>query len=108
MSVLIKGMEMPKDGCHHMICIYADGTVSTGGRVYMAVSIPPHGRVIDADALYTVMKKERDRIARDYGDNDEYVQCLTKYAISMVHCAPTIIPADGDKDTNVPTKEEEE
>ena len=37
MSILIRGMEMPKVGCHHMICIYADGTVSTGGRAYMAI-----------------------------------------------------------------------
>ena len=53
MSILIKGMEMPQDGCHHMICIYADGTVSTGGRKYTAVPVPPHGRLIDADALET-------------------------------------------------------
>lgn len=51
MGVYIKDMEMPKDGCHHIICIYADGTVATGRREYRAVPVPPHGRLIDADAL---------------------------------------------------------
>ncbi len=43
MSILITGLEMPKDGCHHMICVYADGMVSTGGRVYTAAPVSPHG-----------------------------------------------------------------
>lgn len=30
MSVLIKGMDMPKDAHHHTITIYSDGTVATG------------------------------------------------------------------------------
>lgn len=86
MSVLIKGMEMPKDGCHHMICIYADGTVSTGGRVYMAVPIPPHGRLIDADELGLI----------DF----EIVMCDGNYKKGLgmlakkIEDAPTVIPAD--------------
>ena len=59
------------------------------------VPVPtPHGRLKDADALYAVIKKERDRIAKDYGDDDPFVQCLTKYAMSMVLSAPTIIEAE--------------
>lgn len=43
MNILIKDMEMPIDGCHHIICIYADGTVATGGREYRAVPVSePH------------------------------------------------------------------
>ena len=80
-GVLIKGMEMPKDGCHHMICIYADGTVSTGGRVYMAVPVPPHGRLIDADALLRTAMENFDFVPR-----------------WMVKEAPTVIPADEDGD----------
>lgn len=52
MSILIKGMEMPTDGCHHIICIYADGTVAAGGREYRAVPVPkPHGDLIDRKVL---------------------------------------------------------
>ena len=55
MSILIKGMEMPRT---HPITveIYPDGTAlsKTVGRMDIhgkAVSVPPHGRLIDADAL---------------------------------------------------------
>lgn len=51
MGVYINGMEMPEDGCHHIICIYANGTVVTGKREYRAISVPQHGRLIDADKL---------------------------------------------------------
>lgn len=57
MSILIKGMEMPKDPLYPVhATIYADGTVITGHGIgefaKEAVPIPPHGRLIDADALY--------------------------------------------------------
>lgn len=91
MSILIKGMEMPKDGCHHMICIYADGTVSTGGRVYMAVPVPPHGRLIDADALRLSHCVEctlhPDKCLKDECDWG---------SIYHIDHATTIIPADKD------------
>ena len=52
MSILIKGMDMPKDGCHHTITIYADGSVACGMRNnYISIEIPKHGRLIDADAI---------------------------------------------------------
>lgn len=59
MSVLIKGMEMPKAGNWKTIRIYYDGTCAEpnwqGDCRYMhgceAVSVPPHGRLIDGDAL---------------------------------------------------------
>lgn len=86
MGVYIKGMEMPKDGCHHMICIYADGTVSTGGRVYMAVPVPPHGRLIDADAAYDSIAEVEH--AGNYVDMD---------AVGIgIDDTPTVIPADED------------
>ncbi len=75
MGVYIKGMEMPKEGYHHMICIYADGTVSTGGRTYMAVYVPPHGNLIDRDALI-----------RDWPTG------FVKTA-DVINNAPTVIPA---------------
>ena len=91
MSILIKGMEMPKDGCHHTICIYADGTVSTGWRVYMAVPVPPHGRLIDADAFFDDL----------LFPSKQFEQGMRE----LIGDAPTVIPAEEApaEDTNVPT-----
>jgi len=109
MSILIKGMEMPTE-CRHGKCLFAclavyqTGLICTALKEYVQggevpsdcplVPVPPHGRTIDADALYAVMEKERDRIAKDYGDDDPFTQCLTKYAMSMVLSAPTILEAE--------------
>ena len=54
MSILIKGMEMPKDGSWRSIRIYPDGTIGRpiGFGDYAlvegakAVPVPPHGRLI--------------------------------------------------------------
>ena len=75
-------MEMPKDGCHHTICIYADGTVSTGGQVYMAVPVPPHGRLIDED----VLKMEIDKQINKW-------KPLPVYAYEVLENVPTVIAA---------------
>ena len=55
-DILIKGMEMPKDG--EMLCvnIYPDGKVCINldlecKRIATAVPVPPHGRCIDENAL---------------------------------------------------------
>lgn len=90
MGVYIKGMEMPKDGCHHTICIYADGTVSTGGRAYMAVPVPPHGRLIDADAL------EKEHMKRAYENFRSYQFHVS--ATAWINEAPTIIPEEPPKE----------
>lgn len=59
MSVLIRGMEMPKAGNWKTIRIYYDGTCAEpnwqGDCKYMhgceAVPVPKHGDLIDADKL---------------------------------------------------------
>jgi len=60
MSVIIKGMEMPKDG-GVLLWLSADETATEGwferfginwsGSEYKVIELPPHGRLIDADAL---------------------------------------------------------
>ena len=58
-DILIRGMDMPKDGTYSIVCIYSDGRVSMpfwgkGMQVVSgitAVPVPPHGRLIDANAL---------------------------------------------------------
>ena len=61
MSILIKGMEMPKNGSCIQIVIDDDGEVYPSvekcilkmGSIAKAVPVPPHGRMIDADELKT-------------------------------------------------------
>ena len=62
MSVIVKGMEMPKEPTAIRIQIEADGTVyrhiaDTNCRGWellknvTAIEVPPHGRLIDIDAI---------------------------------------------------------
>lgn len=55
MGVYIKGLEMPKAGLSTTINIHADGTVYVYGtyptETHKAVPVPPHGDLIDRDAL---------------------------------------------------------
>lgn len=99
MSILIKGMEMPKD-C--LACRFRDGawcialgtdnwrsaynTAPKGERLpdCPLVKVPEHGRLIDADALEAYWKPDHNR----YFDAD--------YFIHTIESAPTIIPAEED------------
>lgn len=58
MSILIQGMEMPH-GDDEMLCIniYPDGNVTINldpqcKRIATAISVPPHGDLIDRNKLY--------------------------------------------------------
>lgn len=88
MSVYIKGMEMPKYCGECRFCL-DDSRIANGYCMYFhsranlyelrkdcpLVSVPPHGRLIDADAL---------------------CEGLVSNHPVVIHakCAPTIIPAD--------------
>ena len=93
MSILIKGMEMPQscDDCrlNNGISCYAvpeyteDGVVGrTEDRPDWCplVSVPPHGRLIDADALMKRMWEETD--------------CMISVPATFVRDAPTVIEAE--------------
>lgn len=88
MSIYIKGMEMPKrcDDCEFHQSGYPDwcdlsirardlGRTDVRPAWCPLVEVPPHGRLIDADALC------KDRVS-----NDNVVICAK--------CSPTIIPAE--------------
>jgi hypothetical protein len=85
MSIIIKGMEMPKkdeilvfDAWHDKV--YARSTANTGTRRYEVVPLPEgHGRLIDADALLERLIK-----------TSRYFEL--KFDIDA---APTIVPAEG-------------
>ena len=88
MSVYIQGMEMPKDGVKHL-CVYSDGTVfdtmEFQGPLAKAIELPPHGRLIDADAY---LKSERPN-----GISDEVWK--ESHIYKSVTAQPTIIEAEG-------------
>ena len=106
MSVYIQGMEMPNVGVEWVCFVkitngaveFYDPTGETESVIYEAVAVPDHGRLIDADKLYKRIATEKNRIAKNYGKNDEYVMCLEVYALRMLVNAQTIIPADKEKE----------
>lgn len=83
MGILIKnGIEMPKEGFIEIL-ICDDGTVQQTGQsyridgtdyytpyagempvMYKAVPVPPHGRLIDADALIADLKRQCREVFR--------------------------------------------
>ena len=94
MSILIKGMEMPKDGAFVEVLIWSDGHVTQTGDSYFAedgrayykscdwkhfsaVPVPKHGRLIDAD--------DTENITVIMNDNGSGFNRII---------APTIIPAE--------------
>ena len=82
-------MEMPKNE-PLLVKINPDGSVSNtvknGYKKYEAVSVPPHGRLIDADALIANHFSDEHRIALSYAD-----KCWMRRIINE---EPTIIPAE--------------
>lgn len=89
MSVLIKGMKMPIS-CHECVAGYggfcfvappeSDANCPNEGRPEWCplIEIPPHGRLIDADALI-----------------EKYGEWYTEEGIkTLIHMVSTVIPAE--------------
>lgn len=83
MSILINGMEMPTERESFNLTIKYNGVVldtETGTQVAEAHELPPHGRLIDTDAVSLE------------GGPYEYDEWC-KWALEQYQDAPTIIPA---------------
>ena len=104
MSVLIKGMEMPKPKLTDMATVYnayvlvrpngpaaivVDNEDGLDSTEYPLVPVPPHKRLIDADALYSHIKDEQRKCNDPY---EGWSEC--QVALGFVNTAPTIIPAE--------------
>lgn len=100
MSILIKGMEMPKnctecrfsvDGWCYVLRPESEEERKRITTNYCPlIEIPPHGRLIDADALnYTMLYKENWMSGTG-------VEALAVWR-KDIEDAPTIIPADESK-----------
>ena len=99
MSILIQGVRMPPDDRMDLVLhIRHDGTVlnTTLGK---AIELPPHGRLIDADAIMDGWMNLRE--ATKYGNKtkeelEHSYSTMMMYEIAgAIEDAPTIIPADG-------------
>ena len=96
--ILIKGMEMPEnctlcpiltwyDGDGDYVCPFSGVSALNIGRQddCPLVPVPPHGRLIDADALLASENQHYE-----YRSDSFYVETRT------IELAPTVIPADKD------------
>ena len=97
MSILIKGMEMPKGNDELRLIIHSNGQVIISHQTYYeeaeAVSISPHGRLIDADAFEYTCKISYCSGCEDYNG----IKCKTCWVDDMLgelENAPTIIEAE--------------
>lgn len=95
MSILIKGLEMPAT-YPLTVTIYPDGQVlseTVGAKDIHgeAVPVPPHGELIDADALHRVLRLR----GKEFSDSEygEGVKCGLADARECIKIAPTVIPA---------------
>lgn len=112
MSILIKGMEMPPDCEKCPFFDYEEGFCfasgikgKSGWYEYVLrlggikdgrhddcplVEIPPHGRLIDADAAVVAIQNSIEVV------HDGMQKILLDYAQKMFNTTPTIIPAEED------------
>ena len=79
MGVYIKGMEMPRNcqECQFWLfeiekCRFADVKPDCP-----LVAVPDHGDLIDRDAVVMRLAEWSKRLIESYGENDEYVKCLS-------------------------------
>lgn len=109
MSILIKGVEIPKDGEMLFLDIYPDGKVCIISdldcrQIATAVPVPPHGRlrkrIVYRGEVYNALESARvnalDGILTDRykdGFHDGLKRALEILA-DEVEDAPTIIPAE--------------
>lgn len=104
MSILIKGMKMPKT-CTMCwlspICpVWVKEVSRHKGYDYRLpdcplVEVPPHGRLIDGD---NVIKLLREQLTGDRDTVYEYYDDGLEMAISELSIVPTIIEAEGEED----------
>lgn len=102
-DILIRGMEMPKDCESCSFCDYEQANcLAANDRNTLPhsftqrpvwcplVEVPPHGRLIDADAL-----KAKEADVRDtWADCDGREDTVMGFSLDMLDHAPTILPAE--------------
>lgn len=93
MSILIKGMEMPKDGEKLYMIAFSDGKACASYKPFEwheVVPVPPHGRLGDLNELWVEINTICDRY--DAGIITD-LACLQQI-LSAIRHTPTIIEAE--------------
>lgn len=86
MGIYISDLDIPKDKAVQIVIIRDDGVcVDEWGNTYGVVSLPSHGRLIDADALKTDCDLVHSMMM--FGGQKVYTQ-------TAIDNAPTIIGAN--------------
>ena len=96
MSILIKGMKMPKncDVCFmHDSCEYS---MPVGKRLSECplIELPPHGRLIDADELIAKQQEDADLFINPYTLMEKSRRDEALNAVANIVNAPTILEAE--------------
>lgn len=108
MGVYIRGMEMPKNCMEcplktdYGTCGYYSLYVEAGHESDCEkrrddcplIELPPHGRLIDADAMITSIKKQTDFLKVIGDDLATIAEVLEKGFLQEIENAPTIIEAE--------------
>ena len=99
MGVYIEGLEIPRFG-YREIRIYPDGKVTERPhpeypgyeeRLGKAVTVPPHGRLVDMDTI----EERIDSCCNDIDCSKTMCnECAVQIVMNKVFDAPTIIPAE--------------
>ena len=93
MSVLIKGMEMPKKKNGAVLIIYPDGRCAfENGKEYKAVTVPPHGRLGDLDKLEQMFVDIDNAPYSGFDGTEPFYSA--EDAAQIIRLTPTVIPAD--------------
>ena len=93
MSILIKGMEMPKNctECHARCRLYLNGRKFRHPNCPL-IEVPiPHGLLIDADKLLEKAYWDYNEATHDYNN----IKVVSEYGIAD---APTVIEAEGSEE----------
>jgi hypothetical protein len=97
MSILIHGMEMPKDG-YIDVRLFFDGWAHIPtdeppyyNKAFEAIELPPHGRLIDADAMERMFADIDNAPYSGFDGEDPFYSAGD--AVQIIRLAPTIIPA---------------
>lgn len=100
MSVLIKGIGMPTGNDELRLIIRSNGQVIISHKTYFdeteAILVPPHGRLIDADALMETFRERKRPTLSDGADGSkERVRYLDFIStLQAIKDAPTILEAE--------------
>ena len=106
-GIYIPGIEMPKEcwKCRFEVCGYCMASDRVDNRTRFVDdalkkawcplgSVPPHGRLIDADRLRESIRRQTGILKLMGGDLSDLAEILEKGFLQEIDNAPTIIPRE--------------